>query len=84
MNLTAWVLASHWRQMELPYGFYGPVVVTGPQLADLEEALAGEVTAVCAAVADIRAEWASRRPVGESQARAELLGAARHATAALA
>ncbi|MFJ5811686.1 hypothetical protein [Streptomyces sp. NPDC093093] len=81
MNLATWVLASHWRGVEIPYGFHGPVVVTGPQLTGLDETLAGEVLAMCAAVADVRAEWVTRLPVGESQARAELLAAARHAVA---
>lgn len=84
MNLSAWVLASVWRRMEIPYGLYGPVVVTGPQLGDLDEAMAEEVQAVCAAVAEVREEWVTRQPAGERQARAELLAAARHRVAALA
>ncbi|MFF3864039.1 hypothetical protein [Streptomyces sp. NPDC002209] len=84
MNLSVWVLASVWRGMEIPYGFYGPVVVTGPQLDALDEAMAEEVQAVCAAVAEVREEWVTRQPAGEWQARAELLAAARHRVAALA
>ncbi|MCX4721999.1 hypothetical protein OG818_40625 [Streptomyces virginiae] len=83
LNLSAWVLASIWRGMEIPYGFHGPVVVTGPQLAGLDEDLEGVVQAVSAAVAEIRLEWVTRPPVGEPQARAELLAAARHAMSAL-
>ncbi|MFC9816054.1 hypothetical protein ACFVJM_28805 [Streptomyces virginiae] len=82
LNLPAWVLASTWRGMEIPYGLYGPAVVTGPQFAGLDEDLAGTVQAVCAAVAEIRLEWVTRPPVGELQARAELLAAARHAISA--
>ncbi|KOU66700.1 hypothetical protein ADK55_05040 [Streptomyces sp. WM4235] len=84
MNLSAWVLASHWRGVEIPYAFHGPVVVTGPQLDGLDESVARQVLAMCAAVADVRAEWVTRLPVGESQARAELLAAVRHAVTALA
>ncbi|MFE6848799.1 hypothetical protein [Streptomyces sp. NPDC057686] len=84
MNLSVWVLASVWRRMEIPYGFYGPVVVTGPQLDALDEAMAEEVQAVCEAVAEVREECATRQPAGEWQARAELLAAARHRVAALA
>lgn len=82
-NLSAWALASVWRGMDIPYGLYGPVVVTGPQLTGLDEDLASEVRAVCAAVAEIRQEWTARPPVGEPQARAELLAAARYSVAAL-
>ncbi|MER7467910.1 hypothetical protein [Streptomyces sp. NPDC097981] len=84
MNLSAWVLASVWRGMEIPYGFFGPVVVTGPQMDSLGEAMAVEVRAVCAAVADVREEWVTRQPAGEGPARAELLAAARYGVAALA
>ncbi|MFE5539501.1 hypothetical protein ACFQ78_27630 [Streptomyces sp. NPDC056519] len=84
MNLPAWVLASVWRRMEITYGFYGPVVVTGPRLGALDEAMAAEVRAVCAAVAEVREKWVTRQPAGEWQARAELLAAARHRVAALA
>ncbi|MGW2996385.1 hypothetical protein ACWDA9_33235 [Streptomyces sp. NPDC001193] len=84
LNLSAWVLASVWRGMEIPYGFYGPVVVTGSQLDALDEAMAEEVHAVCAAVAEVREEWVTRQPAGEWQARAELLAASRHRVAALA
>lgn len=84
MNLAAWVLASLWRGMEIPYGFYGPVVVTGPERCALGDGVAGEVRAVCAAVAEVRQEWVSRPPVGERAARAEVLDAARHSVAALA
>lgn len=83
MNLSAWALASAWRGIDIPYGLYGPVVVTGPQLTELDEDLAGAVQAVCAAVAEILQEWRARPPVGERQARAELLAAARHSVAAL-
>lgn len=84
MNLAVWVLASVWRGMEIPYGFYGPVVVTGPQMGALDEAVAQEVQAVCEAVGEVRQEWVTRQPAGEWQARAELLAAARHRLAALA
>lgn len=84
VNLSAWALASVWRGMDIPYGLYGPVVVTGPQQAELDEDLAGAVRAVCAAVVEICQEWKARPPVGEQQARAELLAAARHSVAALA
>ncbi|UQW99143.1 hypothetical protein [Streptomyces sp. RerS4] len=76
MNLSAWVLASLWRG-ELPYGLYGPVVVTGPQGAELSEDMAQQVLAVCAAVVEVRQEWVRRPPAGESQARAELMAAAK-------
>lgn len=78
VNLSAWVLASVWRGMDITYGLYGPVVVTGPQLTGLDDDLAGEVRAVCAAVVEIRREWTARPPVGGQQARAELLAAARY------
>ncbi|MER7124866.1 hypothetical protein [Streptomyces goshikiensis] len=39
----------------------------------------GEVQAVCEAVAEVRAEWQDRPPVGENAARAELLTSGRHA-----
>lgn len=84
MNLSAWALASVWRRMDIPYGLYGPVVVTGAQQAELDEDLADAVRAVCAAVVEICQEWKARPPVGERQARAELLAAARHSVAALA
>lgn len=84
MNVTAWVLASHWRKVEIPYGFFGPVVMTGPELTALGEGMAVEVLAVCAAVGEVRREWVTRSPVGEWQARAELLAAARHSVTALA
>ncbi|MFD8886712.1 hypothetical protein ACFV0H_30015 [Streptomyces erythrochromogenes] len=84
MNLTGWVLASVWRGLEIPYGLYGPVVVTGPQMTDLDEDLVGEVLAVCAAVAEVRLEWVTRAPAGETQARVELLAAARQALASAA
>lgn len=83
LNLSAWVLASVWRGVEITYGLYGTVVVTGPQLAALDESMAREVRAVCVAVAEVRAEWVVRQPAGEWQARAELLAAARHGVAAL-
>ncbi|KOV22511.1 hypothetical protein ADK90_10695 [Streptomyces sp. XY413] len=56
--------------------------MTGPQLAGLDEDLAGAVQAVCAAVAEIRLEWVTRPPVGEPQARTELLAAARQSMSA--
>ncbi|WP_331726195.1 hypothetical protein [Streptomyces sp. NBC_01276] len=83
MNLAAWVLASQWRGMEISYGFYGPVLVTGPDRSALPEGMAAEVRAVCAAVAEVRLEWMTRPPAGEAAARAEVLAAARHAVAAL-
>ncbi|MEU7068353.1 hypothetical protein [Streptomyces sp. NPDC046161] len=83
MNVTVWVLASHWRRVEIPYGFFGPVVVTGPAFTDLDEEMAVEVLAVCAAVREVRREWVTRSPVGESQARAELLAAAGHSVTVL-
>ncbi|MFD3556895.1 hypothetical protein ACFWWA_33035, partial [Streptomyces goshikiensis] len=79
LNLSAWVLASVWRGFELPYGLHGTVVVTGPQSEALDADLAAEIQAVCAAVAEVRAEWQDRPPVGEGAARAELLAAGRHA-----
>ncbi|WP_407842115.1 hypothetical protein ACE1OC_42955 (plasmid) [Streptomyces sp. DSM 116496] len=84
VNLSAWALASVWRGIDIPYGLYGPVVVTGPQLTELDEDLAEAVRAVCAAVVEIRQEWKVRPSVGEEQARAELLAGARHSVAALA
>lgn len=84
VNLSVWALASVRRGMDIPYGLYGPVVVTGPQLTELDEDLAGAVQAVCSAVVEICQEWKARPPVGEQQARAELLAAARHSVAALA
>ncbi|MFD8984645.1 hypothetical protein [Streptomyces sp. NPDC059564] len=83
MNLAAWALASQWRGMEIPYGLYEPVLVTGPQLSVLGDGVAGEVRAVCAAVAEVRQEWVTRPPAGEGPARAEVLAAARHSVAAL-
>ncbi|MFZ3475766.1 hypothetical protein ACODT3_40370 [Streptomyces sp. 4.24] len=84
LNLAAWALASVWRGLDIPYGLYGPVVVTGPQMGGLDEDLAGAVRAVCAAVAEVRQEWTTRPPVGERQARAEVLAAARHSITASA
>ncbi|GLW03674.1 hypothetical protein [Streptomyces lavendulae] len=84
VNLAAWVLASQWRGVEIPYGFYGPVLVTGPERSALGDGVAGEVRAVCAAVAEVRQEWVTRPPAGEGPARAEMLAAARHSVAALA
>ncbi|MFE3864500.1 hypothetical protein ACFXPT_29195 [Streptomyces goshikiensis] len=83
LNLSAWVLASVWRGFELPYGLYGTVMVTGPQSEALDADLVAEVQAVCAAVAEVRAEWQDRPPVGEHAARAELLATGRHARDAL-
>ncbi|MGW7319627.1 hypothetical protein [Streptomyces sp. NPDC054865] len=79
MNLAAWVLACLWRGIDIPYGLYGDVVVTGPDVEALDAEMVGEVLSVCAAVAEVRQEWSSRPPVGEAQARAELLAAGRHA-----
>ncbi|MGW1768252.1 hypothetical protein ACWCQL_29940 [Streptomyces sp. NPDC002073] len=78
LNLAGWVLASAWRGIELPYGLYGTIVVTGQSAQDLELDLAAEVEAVCAAVTEVRAEWQDRPPACEGPARAELLAAARH------
>ncbi|MFE2326031.1 hypothetical protein ACFXD5_19235 [Streptomyces sp. NPDC059385] len=83
MNLAAWVLACVWREDELPYGLYGAAMVTGPQSQGLDDHLVAEVHAVCEAVADVRAEWQNRPPIGEAPARAELLAAARYARRAL-
>ncbi|MFD6186898.1 hypothetical protein [Streptomyces goshikiensis] len=83
LNLSAWVLASVWRGFELPYGLHGTVMVTGPQSEALDADLAAEIQTVCAAVAEVRAEWKDRPPVGENAARAELLAAARYALDAL-
>ncbi|MCX4546915.1 hypothetical protein [Streptomyces sp. NBC_01565] len=83
LNLPVWVLASVWRGIELPYGFYGGVMVTGPGSEALDSDLVAEVQAVCVAVAEVRAEWQDRPPVGEGAARAELLAAGRHARDAL-
>ncbi|AYV32207.1 hypothetical protein EES41_36230 [Streptomyces sp. ADI95-16] len=83
LNLSAWVLASVWRGIELPYGFYGTVMVTGPRSEALGADLVEEVQTVCAAVAEVRAEWQDRPPVGENAARAELLATGRHARDAL-
>ncbi|MBT2611445.1 hypothetical protein J7I97_25100 [Streptomyces sp. ISL-87] len=83
LNLAVWVLASVWRGIELPYGLHGTVMVTGPQSEALDADLVAEVRAVCAAVAEVRAEWQDQPPVGEGPARAELLAAGRHARDAL-
>ncbi|MFD8992739.1 hypothetical protein ACFVZ4_32440 [Streptomyces goshikiensis] len=83
LNLSVWVLASVWRGFELPYGLYGTVMVTGPQSEALDADLVAEVQAVCEAVAEVRAEWQHRPPVGENAARAELLATGRHARDAL-
>ncbi|MFD6469540.1 hypothetical protein [Streptomyces goshikiensis] len=83
LNLSAWVLASVWRGFELPYGLHGTVMVTGPQSEALDADLVAEIQAVCAAVAEVRAEWQDRPPVGEHAARAGLLAAGRHARYAL-
>ncbi|MFD9411555.1 hypothetical protein ACFWBN_31655 [Streptomyces sp. NPDC059989] len=79
LNLAAWVLASVWRGIELPYGFHGTVMVTGPQSQELDADLVAVVQAVCVAVAEVRAEWQNRPPASERAARAELLAAARYA-----
>ncbi|MFD6185452.1 hypothetical protein [Streptomyces goshikiensis] len=83
LNLAAWVLVSVWRGFELPYGLHGTVMVTGPQSEALDADLVAEIQAVSAAVAEVRAEWQDRPPVGENAARAELLAAGRHARYAL-
>ncbi|MEU9304909.1 hypothetical protein [Streptomyces sp. NPDC048269] len=83
LNLAVWVLASVWRGIELPYGLYGTVMVTGPRSQELETDLLAEVQGVCVAVAEVRAEWQDRPPAGEGTARAELLAAARYARDAL-
>ncbi|MEV7617585.1 hypothetical protein [Streptomyces sp. NPDC089799] len=83
LNHAAWTLACSWRRLELPYGLYGIIVITGPNLQGLDPALVAEAQAVCGAVADVRALWLDRPPVGEGPARAELLAAARHAMVGL-
>ncbi|MFE3996208.1 hypothetical protein ACFXPW_31645 [Streptomyces goshikiensis] len=83
LNLSAWVLASVWRGLELPYGLHGTVMETEPQSEALDADLVAEIQAVCDAVAEVQAEWQDRPPVGENAARAELLAAGRHARNAL-
>lgn len=82
-NTAAWALASAWRGLDIPYGLYGPIVVTGPAETDgghgpLSPEFEAQVRGVCAAVRDVHAEWQTRPPAGETAARAELLAAARH------
>ncbi|MFE9847172.1 hypothetical protein [Streptomyces goshikiensis] len=79
LNLPVWVLASVWRGIELSYGFYGTAMVTGSQSEALDADLVAEAQAVCAAVAEVRAEWQDRTPASEGAARAELVATARHA-----
>lgn len=51
-NATAWALASAWRGLDIPYGLYGPIVVTGPAGTDngygpLAPGLQAQVHAKC-------------------------------------
>ncbi|MFD5549292.1 hypothetical protein ACFWJQ_21520 [Streptomyces goshikiensis] len=80
---VVWVLASVWRGIELPYGFYGTAIVTGLRSKALDAGLVAEVQAVSAVVAEVRAEGQGRPLVGEGAARAGLLAVARHALDAL-
>jgi hypothetical protein len=77
LNVAAWTLDSTWQGMEI-YGLYGTAVVTGPNRPDggsaaLDDGLAQQVRAVCAAVRDVLIEWQTRPPAGEAAARAEVL-----------
>ncbi|MFD8727811.1 hypothetical protein [Streptomyces sp. NPDC059611] len=84
-NLTAWALASIWRNLQLPYLLYGTVVVTGPAAGqELSANLAAEVQAAGSAVTAIMNEWRDRRPVSDDAAEAELLAGVRHSIASLA
>ncbi|MET9879241.1 hypothetical protein ABZZ36_32135 [Actinacidiphila glaucinigra] len=80
LNVAAWALASTWRGTELPYGLYGTAVVTGPNCSDggygaVDENVSQHVQAVSAAVSQVLASWVDRPPMGEAQARAEVLRA---------
>ncbi|WP_056791470.1 hypothetical protein [Streptomyces sp. Root55] len=82
-NASAWALASAWRGLDITYGLYGPIMVTGPGdpaggYGALAPHLESQIHDVCAAVSDVHAEWRTRPPAGEAAARAELLAAARH------
>jgi hypothetical protein len=82
-NLPAWLLASAWRGLDLPNGFYGPVVVTGPAGADgpvapLAPMLADQVRYAADTVERVTAEWETRRPVSQDADVAELLAQVRH------
>ncbi|MFI1648308.1 hypothetical protein ACH4XT_15400 [Streptomyces avidinii] len=83
-NLTAWALASTWRNLEISYLLYGTVVVTGPASgAELPANVAAQVRAAGDAVTAIMDEWRSRRPISNDAAVAELLAGVRHSLASL-
>lgn len=81
LNTAGWALACAWRGQVLPYGLYGPIVVTGPEddrggMQPLAQHLADEVCAVAAAVRAVHGRWRMRTPSSEQAAQSELVDAA--------
>lgn len=82
LNLVAWTVGSAWRRTTLPYGLYGPAVVTGPHtagggVAALPAALQTQIDAIAAAVRTVTAGWTNAPPPSMQSARDALLAAAR-------
>lgn len=77
INLPAWTLASTWRRAPLPYSFYGPVVLTGPDgdsgLEPLTHELEEQVRKTVDLVRMSIERWRRRPPVSNEAALQGLL-----------
>ncbi|MCT9093534.1 hypothetical protein N4G70_32395 [Streptomyces sp. ASQP_92] len=88
-NLAGWALACGWRQMDLPYLLYGPIVITGSYdaesaaVGELSGRLTAQVRTVCDTVQETVIGWRTRRPASNEAALSELLAYTRRDLAAV-